>query len=127
MEQMSETVKLSPLNLSGLLTQQRLAVDGVPAGLRCAAVEVVRYRCPECDETYDDEQEAEDCCQGKPLDADRPACPVCGENYSDHRTAADCCLWKDIDALTRWKVADAVERGASWAEALGVAGVHHGL
>jgi hypothetical protein len=45
---------------------------------------------------------------------------VCGTTAETHRLAADCCLWKDIGAAERWRIADAVEAGATWADQLGV-------
>lgn len=45
-------------------------------------------------------------------------CPVCGDSTSSPHSAVECCLWKDLDHLTRWKVADAVDAGTPWREAL---------
>lgn len=45
-------------------------------------------------------------------------CPVCTTQHSEYRLAADCCLWKDLPAPTRWRIADAVEAGATWLDAI---------
>jgi ssDNA-binding Zn-finger/Zn-ribbon topoisomerase 1 len=79
--------------------------------------EVTMYRCDECDELHDWEDDAEECCAkdvAKTSETE-PNCPVCNSEYSDHRQASDCCLWKDIDAPTRWAMADAVDAGSTWA------------
>lgn len=84
--------------------------------------EVVMYRCPECRELHDDEDDAIDCCEVEGLhDEEAPSiCPVCAAKFNSPHEASDCCLWKDIDALTRWRMADNVEAGATWSEVLGV-------
>lgn len=119
-------MRISPLNFRGLL--HTLNVVGEPVGdpaqnspnapLRRRAIEC--WKCPECQEVYEWEDEAEECCaeavaQDAPFS---PACPVCAQKYDAHRDAADCCLWKDLDAHTRWAVADAVQAGSTWVEAL---------
>lgn len=111
-------MQLSPLNLFGIKSQMAMAAMKEPKGSR-RVEEVVMYRCPECSELHDWEDDAEDCCV-ETHDADAPNCPVCGEKYDSHRSASDCCLWKDLDAPTRWKIADAVRAGATWADALGL-------
>lgn len=88
-------------------------------------VEVVMYRCAECDELHDDEDDAAECCADDAVDGlhdeEAPdACPVCGLDHIDAYSAADCCLWKDIDAPTRWRMADRVEAGESWSQVLEV-------
>lgn len=84
--------------------------------------EVVMYRCTECQELHEDEDDAADCCEVEGLhDEEAPSiCPVCAAKFSSPHEASDCCLWKDIDALTRWRMADQVVAGATWAEVLGV-------
>ena len=84
---------------------------------------VMCWRCKECSEVHECKDDALDCCP--PLEAsgkhdqDPPIlCPVCGADHAEHRLAVDCCLWRDIDAPTRWRIADAVEAGADWAEAI---------
>jgi hypothetical protein len=114
--------KLSPLNLSGLVARARAdeSVDGKPQKSRAEAVTM--WRCTECDEVHEWKSDAEECCDpaGKPAGSGPVSCPVCGNRFDAHRDAADCCLWKDLDAITRWRVADAVDAGATWAEALGL-------
>ncbi len=81
------------------------------------------YRCPECRELHEREDEAEDCCNETAASengANPTNCPVCGEMYQSCRDAADCCLWKDLDAPTRWAIADAVEAGGEWTTELGL-------
>jgi hypothetical protein len=120
-------MRLSPLNFRGLL--HTLNVVGEPLGgpapespsapkHRRRAIEC--WKCPECDEVYEWEDEAEECCaeaaaQEAPFST---ACPVCAKSYETHRDASDCCLWKDLDTHTRWAVADAVQAGSTWIEAL---------
>lgn len=122
---MRAALQLSPLNLSGLLARARSEdwqATAAPGKKRLRAREIIRWECPVCGDTFneDEEQDAENCCQGKAADAARAGCPVCGQAFIDHREAADCCLWKDIDAPTRYGIADAVEAGSSWVAELGV-------
>ena len=118
---------LSPLNTRGLLHTLGLLIPGSgpsqeqqPAtSRRRKAIEC--WRCPECDAVHDWESDAEECCAPVIGLHDQEAaiqCPVCAQEYASHRDAVDCCLWKDMDAPTRWTLADAVEAGATWAEAL---------
>lgn len=126
-------MKLSPLNLIGALHTLGLVIvgrDATAAGsasadprMRNRAIEC--WRCPVCHDVHDDQTDAELCCAPKlGLHHEESAvqCPVCAEEHGTHRDAADCCLWKDLDAPTRWAVADAVEAGTPWAEALGLNG-----
>jgi len=113
-------MNLSPLNFSGLIATD---LGPVTEKKRGRAVEIVQWSCSECCCVYDDEDEAAECC-GDEDEEYACACPVCGTGkYEDARDASDCCLWKDIDAPTRWKMADAVDAGSTWAEQLGV-GAH---
>lgn len=116
---------LSPLNLRGLIASQNLVGEPVQAELgpkrnsRSRPIEC--WKCSECFEVYDDEDEARDCCARSNSDSApvrQPACPVCNQGSYGFRDAADCCLWKDMDTTTRWRVADAVEAGSSWPEQL---------
>lgn len=103
-------MQLSPLKMmAGKETKKPRRVEAV-----------VMYRCPTCGELHDWEDDAEACCEETAVEPSAPNCPVCGEKYDSHRAASDCCLWKDLDAPTRWKIADAVEAGAEWADALGL-------
>lgn len=117
-------MQLSPLNFFGIVQRtQRGVVEDEPTKARRRIEEVVMYRCPECHELHEWQDDAEECCKEKKEAADRGAgtdCPVCGEAYATHRDASDCCLWKDVDALTRWSIADAVEGGSDWATELGL-------
>jgi len=87
--------------------------------------EVTAYRCPVCTSLHEDESDAERCCPfdgagAKGLHDQEAAqhCPACQAQYRTEREAVDCCLWRDIDAPTRWRIADAVEAGATWIEAI---------
>lgn len=103
---------LSPLNFSGLIAAQRNPREVNPK--RGSATAVMYYECDECGEHYDSEKEAQDCC----AEPTPECCPVCLSEAASPRDAADCCLWKDLDAATRWRMADAVENGSTWAEQL---------
>lgn len=112
-------MRLSPLNFSGLMARQCGNGEASPEKSKRHIEEVTMYRCPDCRELHEWEDEAEECCKDEPaVIAWSADCPVCGERYEEHRMAADCCLWKDLDAPTRWAVADAVEAGSTWVEAL---------
>ena len=112
--------QLSPLNKHTMLA--RLNVYRDPRKRHATAV--TKYECTDCGELHDWECDAEDCCEETRKHAaaagDGTNCPVCGEGYSTHHLAADCCLWKDFDAATRWRMADAVAAGSTWAEQLGI-------
>lgn len=115
-------ITLSPLTLSDISHQVTARADGLlDGGEENRVVEVVMYRCTVCHELHEWEDDAQDCC--KPKEGETTGtrnCPVCGEHYESHRDAADCCLWKDIDAITRRKIADAVEAGSDWTTELGL-------
>ncbi len=74
------------------------------------------YRCPECGDLHDVEEDAEDCCAAD--DADHVRCPVCGSVCGDHHDAANCCLWRDLDVAARFRIAMRVEAGAEWLDAI---------
>ena len=130
------SLRLSPLNLSGLIACQREEAMSLVRQVkdktsrrpitkdRQSAIRVSMWECPICGDRFDDDDEAEECCQGASEEAQAEAaklqCPVCMSGFEDHYQAADCCLWKDIPAPERWKIAAAVEAGKTWAEALGV-------
>lgn len=80
------------------------------------------YPCPICGETYDNEDEALDCCQDDEAEDNRPAlhdhCPVCRTEHHDTHAAANCCLWKDLTVLQRFLIANEVEAGANWLDAI---------
>lgn len=111
-------IQLSPLNLFGIKAQlAKLPEEDYEAG---QVERVTMYRCPECHDLHEDEDDAESCCATRATQKSSTTCPVCGQDYNAHRNTADCCLWKDIDALTRWQIADAVEAGSTWEIELGV-------
>lgn len=115
--------RLSPLNFRGLLAKAGVTPNGGESsamkGKRQRPIEC--WRCAECLQVYEWEDEAEECCvDPAPAAASNSDCPVCGESYNSPRDAADCCLWKDLDQAQRYAMADAVEGGQSWLEAMGL-------
>jgi hypothetical protein len=133
-------LSLSPLNFRGLLASQHLVgepvTDQPPHKKRREGAGEAEpcWRCCACEFTYELRRDAEECCADEEDDAPRnraghhedapTPCPVCSMPAYSFRDAADCCLWKDIDAARRWRMADAVEAGGSWAEQLGLVGAH---
>ena len=132
-------MKLSPL------TQARIR-DGVelfrlPDGAN--ADDYIRYVCHGCDKLHESEDSAAECCppdieavwvhpdSGErffdadalrealdcPAQGDTP-CPVCHSKCKDTHDAANCCLWKDLDVAARFRIAQAVDAGAEWGEAI---------
>jgi hypothetical protein len=115
--------RLSPFNLRGLVERGMGPLNSPPAAPKARPYikEVVMYRCPECRELHEDEDDAVECCEEPgAVAASSPDCPVCGTGASSYRDATDCCLWKDLSAADRYRIADAVEDGSTWAEQLGV-------
>ena len=113
---------LSPLNFRGLIDTMRLVVSSEPTKTTKRRRAIECWRCPECSDVHEWEDEAEECCAEEEA-KETPkakACPVCAAKCETFRDAADCCLWKDIDAYSRWRIADAVEAGSTWPEQLGV-------
>lgn len=98
------------------------ACDLCPQGTQPGEpLEEIRWECPDCSERHEDEDAVVDCCK-----AERDhiiSCPVCGALADGYLDAADCCLWKDLDMATRYRIADAVEAGSTWADALGVSAI----
>ena len=124
------TATLSPITHAGLRSNGMLArlLSDKPAKPEPPEIEtVLAYRCPKCDELHEDRSDAVECCAIHVDGADSAdgdvACPVCATGHSDHREAADCCLWRDLDAPTRWRIADAVDAGATWEDAMAAQGV----
>ena len=102
--------QLSPLLLSNLCDRLRSPYKKPDGGSY-----TVVYQCDNCLETHCDMEAAIDCCayvDGGTM------CPACGTNQLDYRAAADCCLSIDLGAPVRWRIADAVKLGATWAEAI---------
>lgn len=112
-------IKLSPLNLSGLVARSRIVPQEEQRPSRPHRVTL--WECPVCDERHEEREEAVECCavkaEASSNDA-QPCCPVCGIEYGDYRDAADCCLWRDLTFDARCQVADTVAHGATWIEAL---------
>ena len=102
-----------------------------------------RYVCPECREHHTSESSAEDCCAPdidvvwvldgveydtpadlvEALKDEEPAmfCPVCSASHADAEDATECCLWKTHGPAQRFTITKAVERGASWPDAIAAA------
>lgn len=130
--------RLSPATRRGLFNtlieqEQRAAREKHPGKKKGSGeiVRVVRYECVACGEEYCDDDEARDCC---PVEDDvRDAsempvhCPVCDSLIGEgaYREASDCCLWHDFDAPARWAIADKVEAGSTWQDAIADATKDH--
>ena len=102
--------QLSPMLLSSMRERQRNPSTKAEGGNY-----TVVYQCDRCLETHVDMDDAIDCCK---YEEDGTMCPACGTDYFDHRAAADCCMGIDLGAPVRWRIADAVKLGATWAEAI---------
>jgi hypothetical protein len=109
---------LSPLNFSLLINTQHIVTQSEARKSPETRRAIECWKCPDCFEVYEWEDEAVDCCADDvpkhPEEGDTH-CPVC---------AAECCLWKDIAAPARWQIAAAVESGASWIDAIASKGVN---
>lgn len=124
MSQMNQFKPFSALILSELRAHQAICAEAAAkpkAKGTCTAITL--YQCDACEEEYDSRNEAEDCCteeepDEEPDDHEPTDCPVCGSESYDYRDATDCWMWKDLDAPKRWAIADAVEAGATWQEAI---------
>lgn len=113
---------LSPAALAGLALEHPAPPS--PAG-DVDIDTVLKYICPDCDDEHDCHDQAVKCCASV-RDAGRSegptGCPVCGAGCKDHHDAANCCLWKDLAPMARFNVANAVERGAEWLDAIAAHG-----
>ena len=82
-----------------------------------------KWRCGICRKVHSDEDEAENCCPElvSPAVTYQPMqCPICMRAADSFEIAADCCLHTHptMTALGRWRVAELVESGTPWAEAI---------
>ena len=113
---------LSPLNFSGLVAHSNMLMSALPDGhpARKTRTVIECYRCPGCQEVYDDEDEAIECCEEEEQLVGVNTCPVCTAAATDPRAATNCCLWMDIDAATRYALADRVATGEPWSTVLGL-------
>lgn len=82
-----------------------------------------KWRCNSCQKVHFDEDEAENCCPE--LVSAAPVyqpmqCPVCMREADSFEIAADCCLHTHptMTALGRWRVAELVQSGTPWADAI---------
>lgn len=112
-------LSLSPLNLSRLLTNN-VSAFGRPPAQRLRAKLV--WLCPHCEDIHTTETSAEECCL--PL-AQIHECPICESEAGSVHEEASCCLWKDFDMATRHRIADSVEAGSTWREAIEAASTKH--
>lgn len=92
----------------------------------CCRPEVyTEYKCPSCDDPWGEIQDAEACCEGSV--AGQPMqCPICLKGAESFEDAADCCLHvhPTMTALGRQRVAQAVDGGIPWPDAV-AANIHH--
>lgn len=122
---------LSPLLISSLRESMALAaLYARPAAAdRRGAVrrQVTVYECPVCSEWHVDEDDAKECCAAANDDSAREPtalapshCPVCRQRAEADSTyaAAECCLWKSVGHWDRYRIAQAVEAGAGWIDAI---------
>jgi hypothetical protein len=59
-----------------------------PIMFRCGIAEMpIVWCCEECDTEYEEEDDANECCQ--------PECPHCGTGYQDLNSAQLCCIDED--------------------------------
>ena len=85
----------------------------------------ILYRCNVCRKKYSDEDDAMDChpkqSVGQPM-----RCPICLQDAESYEEAADCCLHTHptMTAAGRQRVAQAVENGTPWPDAV-AANLHH--
>lgn len=87
----------------------------------CCPVEVFEeYLCPACDEGWDTRHEAADCCAASGKGMQPMQCPVCMRSAESFEIATDCCLHTHptISAAGRERIAQAVEEGMPWQEAV---------
>lgn len=87
----------SPMALFGLVEEPE------KKRTRRAPEEVVMWRCTECYELHNDEDDAAECCPadgedagcgGLLLDTGEVRCPCCGSSSDSFEEAIDCCMWK---------------------------------
>ncbi|MGX5661604.1 hypothetical protein [Diaphorobacter nitroreducens] len=86
----------------------------------CCPTEIyTEYECQVCRVSYGALKDAEACCTGKPVIQPKQ-CPVCMGGADSYQDAADCCLHTHptMTALGRERVANDVERGTSWPDAI---------
>lgn len=74
-----------------------------------APIRVVRYLCAICDSSYDEEEDASECCAGDSDPLDEWLRPVCGAQAEDAQAAVDCCLWKVLTYTQRQEVARLID------------------
>ncbi|CAN7340785.1 hypothetical protein LJR074_001936 [Acidovorax sp. LjRoot74] len=82
-----------------------------------------KWKCGACNQVHFDEDDAESCCPelvSAASDYQPMQCPVCMRGAESFEIAADCCLHTHptMTALGRWRVAELVESGTPWADAI---------
>lgn len=80
---------------------------------------LVYFRCQVCSTKHGDETLARDCCGGAG-DCQPRVCPICLSGADTYQDAADCCLHThpSMTGYGRQRVAEDVERGTPWADAI---------
>lgn len=79
-----------------------------PAQAKRAKEAIVVYKCPECFEEYDWEEDAVECCddvEEPERDLAKACCPQCGNTYETVESAVDCCMWLTHSPIQRWELA----------------------
>ena len=75
----------------------------------------MKYRCNECGDLHDFEEDAHDCC--RPTVTEVYLCPDCGEMHGNEYDARSCCTPDDVDPL-RATMVTAAQREAAGQERL---------
>ena len=114
---------LSPAVLAAMAhAEQFSAPANRPADSDIHIDTIIKFICPDCDEGHDYRDDAVNCCSKNRLSGSVKqllfTCPVCQQKCADIHDAANCCLWKDLAPMARFNIAAAVERGATWADAI---------
>lgn len=123
--------QLSPLLQAALVERSRKddgLTDGLPGvgapAIRGDAEPVSAWQCSNCGDLHLRRSDAEVCCQPIHHEEAPQVCPICDAVHKDSYNAADCCLWKSLDAPTRRRIADQVEAGSTWTEAISAVTAH---
>lgn len=115
---------LSPLLMHSLRESIALASETQSKPNRGRVRVVTAYECPVCSAWHEDRCDAEDCCaddaKSEPTALAPSHCPVCRQRAEAGSTyaAAECCLWKSVGHWDRYRIAQAVEAGAGWIDAI---------
>lgn len=96
--------------LSFRLPRPAEMVDAPPPAnsAKRSKVAIIVYKCPECYEEHDDEDDALECCadvEEPERDLAKACCPQCGNTYETIESAVDCCMWLTHSPAQRWELA----------------------